>query len=134
MFILCILGVVGCAQRPVRPNYYPALDYPFGNASDLHAGAVLKYEGKDIGLDGGSRVYIFSTPEKRKIQLWDLCRGAKKDRGMDSKLNAFMLVFGPGNEDTLIVAAGSDIESQLISSMPKEIAAGIADRKHAIRY
>ena len=134
ILLLCILSVVGCAQRPARPHYYPALDYPYGNVSDLYAGTVLKFEGKDFGLDGGSRVYILSTPDKRKIQLWDLCVVAKKDRGLDSTSNAFMLVLGPKNEDTLIVAVGSEIESHLIASMPKEIAAGIVDRKHAIHY
>ncbi|TSJ75136.1 hypothetical protein [Rariglobus hedericola] len=134
LILLFVLVAFGCTQRPVRPNHYPALDYPFADISDLHDGVSLIYEGKDIGLDGGSHVYIFSTPEKRKIQLWDLCIVAKKGKGLEPNLNAFMLVFGTKNEDAVIVPVGSELESLLISITPKEIAAGISDRAHAIHY
>jgi len=132
LFLTSILVAAGCRTAPPRPNHYAALDYPFARISDIHAGQRLNFEGKDFGLDGGSRVYIFSTPNRKKIQLWDLCVKAKEDRSLDPSLNQFLLVLGSRREDSFLVPADSDLESLLISMLPREIASGLSNREQKI--
>jgi hypothetical protein len=114
--LLCV-GLAGCASKPRRPNWYPAMNYPYAKPTDLRAGYALKLEALDTGLDGGSHVYIFSTPEKRKLVLWDLCQLAKLELGHPATRNSFILVWGSSKGAECPVEPGSELEKTLISNI-----------------
>lgn len=72
--ILVAIGMlaflVGCGTQMPRPFYVAAAEYPLASVSDIEAGAYLTYEGADFGMDGGSHVFIFSTPSRSRIEVW----------------------------------------------------------------
>ncbi len=127
--ILCfVVLATGCARRPVRPGDYPARHYPQATLTDIRAAEALTLEKTDIGLDGGSQVYILSTSKRKQVQLWGLCYLAKQARGYDPRLNVFMLKVGEGRQNELMVEPGSEMEAMLIARLPLKIANGLKDR------
>jgi hypothetical protein len=128
--ILCLVVLAaGCARRPVRPGDYPARNYPLATLADIRTAETLTLEKTDIGLDGGSQVYILSTPKRKQVQLWNLCHLAKEARGHDPRLNVFMLKVGEGRANELMVEPGSEMETLLIARLPLEIANGVRNRR-----
>ena len=136
---VCLFILAGCQSRPKRPNYYPAQDYPFCQIYDLQSVASLKYEGWGVTLDGGSHAFCFSTPQKQKIYLYDLCYVVKEQGGFDLNSNAFMIQAGFDRSHEYLVAVGSDVEKLLVSKIirssiiPVEIVQGLKDRRHEIQ-
>jgi hypothetical protein len=139
----------GCLSKP--PNPTPAaFRYPDESLAALATISALRYEGCTIGMDGGSHVYILSTPEKKKIALWNRCLAVKLERGYDPAKNAFMVETGERRDDEHIVEHGSDLEALLIQKLAAgrlsheefpgqhqcetEILDGLRDRSHAIAF
>jgi hypothetical protein len=147
MLACCLMG--GCLSK--TPNPTPAaFRYPDESLAGLTKISSLHYEGCTIGLDGGSHVYILSTPEKKKIALWNRCLAVKLQCGYDPAKNAFMVETGEHRDDEHIVEHGSHLEALLIHKLAAahlspekfpgqhqreaEIIDGLRDRSHAITF
>ena len=107
---------MSCLSKPSYPSP-AAFRYPDASLAALRGAAFLRYEGSTIGMDGGSHVYILSTPDRKKVAVWNRCVAAKMARGDDPAKNAFMLQTGDRREDEHAIGHGSELEGLLIAKL-----------------
>jgi hypothetical protein len=115
--LICLVfaSLLGCVAHPKRPYLSPVWNLPYGGISGFQSARFLRYEHKDIGLDGGSHVYVLSDDKNRKYDLWDLCPLAKEEKYLDLAKNAFFVKVGEKQSEFILLPAGSDIEAHLIA-------------------
>lgn len=147
LILLLSFMVAGCASPVPRPTS-AAYSYPDASPATIDAAAYLRFEGLDFGLDGGSAVYILSTPDKQKVALWNRCAWVKDQLGCDPKRNLFMLQTGFGRVNEHSVDQGTELERKLIEKLKASIRekeafpgqhrceariiAGLRDRSHRV--